>query len=59
MVRRCVMKLNIDKEKLFRDGGKNPAVLAGAVILYGACMAAAVIKSIQERQRVEEKADSE
>lgn len=53
------MKLNIDKEKLFRDGGKNPAVLAGAVILYGACMAAAVIKSIQERQRVEEKADSE
>jgi hypothetical protein len=44
------MKLNINSEKLFQNGAKNPAMLAGVVILYGAAMALAVIKSIRDSE---------
>ena len=44
------MKLNINSEKLFQNGAKNPAMLAGVVVLYGVAMAAAVIKSIRDSE---------
>jgi hypothetical protein len=47
---RFSMKLNINSEKLFQNGAKNPAMLAGVVILYGAAMALAVIKSIRDSE---------
>lgn len=43
------MKLNINSEKLFKDGPKNPVMLAGALILYSVVMTAAVLKSIKDR----------
>ena len=47
---RFSMKLNINSEKLFQNGAKNPAMLAGVVMLYGIAMAAAVIKSIKDSE---------
>lgn len=44
------MKLNINSQKLFQNGAKNPAMLAGVVMLYGIAMAAAVIKSIKDSE---------
>ena len=44
------MKMNINSEKLFQNGAKNPAMLAGVVVLYGVAMAAAVIKSIRDSE---------
>ena len=46
---RFSMKLNINSEKLFKDGPKNPVMLAGALILYSVVMTAAVLKSIKDR----------
>ena len=42
------MKLSFDTKKIFQNGMKDPAMLAGAVIVYGLAMAAAVVKSIKE-----------
>ena len=47
---RFSVKLNINSEKLFQNGAKNPAMLAGVVVLYGVAMAAAVIKSIRDSE---------
>lgn len=47
---RIVMKININSEKLFSNGAKNPVMLAGVVIVYGVAMAAAVIKSIRDSE---------
>lgn len=45
---RFSMKLNINSEKLFSNGAKNPAMLAGVVIVYGVAMTLAVLKSIKD-----------
>jgi hypothetical protein len=42
------MKLNINSEKLFQNGAKNPVMLAGVVIVYGVAMTLAVLKSIKD-----------
>lgn len=59
MRRRPLMKLSFDTKKIFQNGPKDPAVLAGAIIVYGVAMAAAVIKSVQENKGREEKPESE
>ncbi len=53
---RFYMKLNINSEKLFQNGAKNPVMLAGVVILYGAAMAIAVAKSIKDSAEAKEAA---
>lgn len=52
------MKLSFDTKKIFQNGPKDPAMLAGAVIIYGVAMAAAVIKSIKENKDTEEKPEA-
>ena len=49
------MKLSLDTKKIFQNGPKDPAMLAGAVIVYGVAMAAAVIKSMKENKNAAEK----
>ncbi len=53
---RFSMKLNINTEKIFQNGPKNPAMLAGVLIIYGAAMALAVLKSIKDSEGGEEAA---
>lgn len=53
------MKLSFDTKKVFQNGPKDPAMLAGAVIIYGIAMAAAVIRSIRESNSGEEKPETE
>jgi hypothetical protein len=43
------MKLNtINTKKLYENGAKNPAMLAGVVLVYGIAMTLAVIKSVKD-----------
>ena len=53
---RFSMKLNINTEKIFQNGPKNPAMLASVLIIYGAAMALAVLKSIKDSEGGEEAA---
>ena len=52
------MKLSFDTKKIFQNGPKDPAMLAGAVIIYGVAMAAAVIKSVKENKGTEGKPEA-
>ncbi len=42
------MKLSFDAKKIFQNGPKDPAMLAGAIVVYGVAMAVAVAKSLRE-----------
>lgn len=42
------MKLSFDTKKIFQNGPKDPAMLAGAIIAYGVAMTVAVVKSLRE-----------
>lgn len=53
------MKLSFDTKKIFQNGMKDPAMLAGAVIVYGVAMAAALIKGFQESKDADSKPKAE
>lgn len=52
------MKLSFDTKKIFQNGPKDPAMLAGAIVVYGVAMAVAVVKSLRENNS-EEKTETE
>lgn len=52
------MKLSFDTKKIFQNGPKDPAMLAGAVIVYGIAMTAAVIRSIKESKAAGDKPET-